>query len=278
MRIAVIGLLGCALWLGGCSISGRVTTAGGGLDAAEIKLSGPAERSTTTAPDGSYAFKQLLAWGTYTVTPTKPAHEMTPSSRRVRISGLLEHERDVDFSAQQLAPVTALVMGNATANDFPYDGAFDSISGGLEARSSRVTYLNYFVTKRALIEFDLSAVSTSVAVRSAVLHFTVIGAGHGGGGVQLNFHGYPGDGAITLADATAGNSLVASTVVSTAGAHQVDLTAFVQQLISSGSRIAGLNIRTGNEAATSNVDEHVYIRAWPSSSATFPAPNFVIQY
>ena len=278
MRIAVIGLLGCVLWTAGCSISGRVTTASGGLDAAEVKLSGPVDRTTTTAPDGSYAFKQLLAWGTYTVTPSKPAHEMTPPSRRVRISGLLEHERDVDFSAQQLAPVSASVMGNGTANDFPYDGTFDSVSGGLEARSSRVTYLNYFVTKRALIEFDLSGVSTSVAVRSAVLHFYVMGAGHGGAGVQLNFHGYRGDGTITLADATAGDSIVASLVVQTTGAHQIDLTAFVQQVVSSGSRIAGVNIRTGSEAATSNVDEHVNIRSWPSSSATFPAPSLVIQY
>lgn len=277
MRSTLVGLL-CAVSLTGCSISGRVTTASGGLDGVVVKLSGPAERTTSTAPDGGYTFKQLLAWGTYTVTPSKPAHEMTPASRRVRISGLFEHERDVDFSAQQLAPVTAPVLANGTVNDFPYDGAFDSITGGLEARSSRVTYLNYYITKRIVIEFDLSAISASVPVRSAVLHFTVIGLGHGGGGVRLNFHGYRGDGALTLADAVAGDSLIASMVVSSTGAHQIDLTGFVQQLMSSGSRIAGINIRTGNEAATSNMDEHCNITAHPSTSATFPAPRLLIEY
>jgi hypothetical protein len=129
-----------------------------------------------------------------------------------------------------------------------------------------------------VFEFDLSAVSSSAPVRSAILQFHVVGLGNGGGGVPLEFHGYAGDGVLNLADATAGGSLAGSVVVSSVGMNQVDITAFVQQLIASGSRIAGLNVRSAREALTSNVDDHCYIAGRQSTSTLYPAPKLTISY
>lgn len=278
-KMKLLGVL-CSAFLAGCSISGGITTAGSGLDGVTVKLEGPAQRTATTSGDGSYAFKQLLSTGTYTVTPSKPAHEMTPPSRQVRINRFFQHVSGVDFSAKKLDPVVAPVLGNMTATDLQNDGTFDTINTAtpVEARSTRVTYLNRYETKRAVFEFDLSGVSPSVPVRSAILEFTVIGYGNGPGGVQLDFWGYKGDGLLNLADAVAGDSIVRSIVISSTGVKQIDLKDFVQQLVNTGSFIAGLNIRTHNEAATSSVDEHCYIPGYQATSSLFPGPRLTIDY
>jgi len=278
-RAALVVALSCA-GLAGCSISGSVMTSSGGLDGATVKLAGAAQRTTTTASDGSYAFGWLLSSGSHTVVPSKAGHEMTPVSREVTIDQYFQRVQGVNFVARKLEPVVAPVIGNITATDVQNDGTFDSINTAslLEARSSRVTYLNNYVTRRIVFEFDLSAVSRSVPVQSAILEFSVNGYGGGSNAVQVDFWGYSGDGALTLADATAGDAVVASIVISSLGRKQLDLKNYVQQLINSGASFLGLNIRMQSETATSNVDEHCNIAGYQSTSAISPPPKFTISY
>lgn len=270
----------CPLLLAGCSIAGNVTTGGAGLNGVTVKLEGPAQGTATTGADGGYKFAQLTSSGTYTVTPSKPRHEMTPSSREVRIHRAFQRVTGVDFSARQLVPVVAPLLAYGTATDPQNDGTFDSFNTAtpVEPRSSRVTYLNYYVTKRAVFEFDLSGLSRSVPARSAILDFTVIGYGNGSGSVQLDFWGYRGDGVMNLPDAVAGDSLVGSVVISSLGVKQIDLTAFIQQVIAAGSSTAGLNIRMHTEAATSNVNEHCYIVGSQATGSQFVGPRLTVDY
>jgi hypothetical protein len=270
----------CLLLLAGCSISGHVTLAGAGLDGVTVKLEGPAQSTRTTGVDGGYKFAQLLSSGTYTATPSKPGHEMTPPSRQVTLHRAFQHVTDVDFSARQLVPVDAPLLGYGTGRDLQNDGAFDNVNTAstIEARSTRLAYLNQYVTERAIFEFDLSGVSRSVPPRSAILDFAVIAYGSGSGSVQLDFWGYRGDGVVNLADAVAGDSLVGSVVVSSIGAKQIDLTAFVQQVIAAGSSIAGLNVRMHSETITSNIDEHCTIVGTPTAGSAFAGPRLIVDY
>ena len=275
MRAGV--LVAICLAVPGCSISGKVTEAGAGLPGVTVRLGGDAQRTTTSGGDGGYRFTWLYL-GNYRVTPTMAAYEVLPPFRSATIA--LQSVSGVDFTALRLAPFVAPVIGNLTATDLQNDGTFDTINTAtpLEVRSTRVTYLNRYLTLRAALEFDLSAVSGSAPVRSAILQFHVLGLGNGGGGVPLDLHGYTGDGVLDLGDATAGGAPVASIVVSSAGMQQLDITAFVQQLVSSGSRIAGINIRSSKEALTSNVDDHCYIAGRQSTSTLFPGPRLTIAY
>jgi hypothetical protein len=83
---------------------------------------------------------------------------------------------------------------------------------------------------------------------------------------------------VNLADAVAGDSLVGSVVVSSIGAKQIDLTAFVQQVIAAGSSIAGLNVRMHSETITSNIDEHCTIVGTPTAGSAFAGPRLIVDY
>jgi carboxypeptidase family protein len=277
----LLGVMSAALSVG-CSIGGTVSTQGtaSGLDGVTVQLQGAAPGTTTTNAAGSYRFENLTG-RRYTVTPTKPGYEMTPRSRTVSLNRPFQAVRGVDFIAMRLQPVVAPIVGNITANDIDNDGTFESLNTAnlLEVRCSRVTYLNTYVTQRVVFEVDLSSVSRASPIRSALLSFSVAGWGDGGGGVPLDFHGYRGNGILDLSDATAGDSIVASTViVSPTTTYQVDLRPFIQGLLDSGTQYAGLNIRSPNEAATSNVDDHVYIRGRLSTGTVRPPPQLTIDY
>jgi len=274
----VAGLLSGAL-LGGCSISGGVTSGGSALEGVTVKVEGPAQRTDTTGSDGTYSFTSLLAMGTYTVTPSKPGHEMTPVSRQVLIDDYFERARNINFAARKLDPVVAPVLGNVTATDLQNDGTFDNINAAspVEVHALMYSYLNKPSTKRAIFEFDLSSVSRTVPVGSAVLQFSVVGWGGAASGVQLAFWGYRGDGTLNLADAVAGDTLVGTVQIASFGTYQIDITTFVQQLMSTGAVAAGLNVRIHNEA-TGTFGQHCLIEGIPAATTTYPAPRLTIAY
>jgi murein DD-endopeptidase MepM/ murein hydrolase activator NlpD len=65
------------------SISGRVTDKGGG-PIAGVTISDGAGHTTTTDSHGNYKLSDLNP-GTYTITPSKPEHQFSPSSRTVTV-------------------------------------------------------------------------------------------------------------------------------------------------------------------------------------------------
>ncbi len=270
-------LIMCPAVLLGCSIKGTVTADGSGLANVPVRLEGAQGATTTTNASGHYRFERLTG-GSYKVTPSSPGYEMTPRSRHVRIDRPFQVVSGVDFTASRLLPVVAPVLGNITVTDMAVDGVWDSVNTAnlLEVRHTRTSYSSPHVTRRVVFEFDLASVSRTVPVRSAVLDFAVRSWGGGStSGTQLDFYGYKGDGTLNLADAVAGDSLVGSTLITTSR-HQIDLRAFIQSVLDSGSVIAGLSIRSHSESVTSNVDEHCYIEGRLSTSATFPPPRLTI--
>ena len=120
--------------------------------------------------------------------------------------------------------------------------------------------------------------SRTVPVRSAVLQFTVLALGGAPGGIQLAFWGYRGDGTLNLADAVAGDALVGTVPIASSGTtYQIDLTPFVQQLMSAGAVVAGLNVRIHNEA-TVTVGQLCSIVGVPAATTTYPSPRLTIAY
>ena len=274
-------LVVCPAVLLGCSIKGTVTADGTALPNVTVRLEGSQGATTTTNTAGAYRFERLTGGG-YKVTPSISGYEMTPQSRQVRIDRPFQVVSGVDFTARRLVPVVAPVLGNITVTDMHVDGVFDSVNTAnlLEVRHTRASWISPHVTRRVVFEFDLTGVSRSVPVRSAVLELTVRGCGGStSSGFQLNYYGYRGDGTLTLADAVAGDSLVASTPITTPPLqYQIDLRALVQSVLDGGSVSAGLNIRSHVESVTSNIDEHCSIEGRLGTNPRFPPPRLTITY
>jgi carboxypeptidase family protein len=64
-------------------ISGRVTDGSKALGGVKITLGGAKTATTTTDANGNYIFKELLAGGSYTITPARAKVNFTPPSRSI---------------------------------------------------------------------------------------------------------------------------------------------------------------------------------------------------
>lgn len=109
----------------------------------------------------------------------------------------------------------------------------------------RVFGLEHF--RRGAMEFDVRGVPSGSTVTSATLSF--VGAGFIVT-TQMQLHGYTGDGLVQLADLNDGTLL---TFFNTNAAihpnvFTLDVTAFVQSLVSSDADFAGFMLRATNEA------------------------------
>ena len=85
-------------------ISGRVTEDGAGLGGVAVQVTGPVSASAETFSDGTYTVFGVDA-GTYTVTPAKMNHIITPASRTVTVA-VRERVMGVDFTS---VPVEVVV-------------------------------------------------------------------------------------------------------------------------------------------------------------------------
>ncbi len=88
------------------SISGRVTEDGTGLGNVTVQLSGSGSASTTTAPDGTYSFDDLIPVGDYTITPSKANYTFAPPSAAV--NDLIYDRANLNFVATAELPPTAV--------------------------------------------------------------------------------------------------------------------------------------------------------------------------
>ena len=151
----------------------------------------------------------------------------------------------------QVAPASAATLSVlATVDQTIQDIGDDGVPDGLGPAGD--PFLRVFgtgATWRAALEFSLGALPSTSTLTSATLRLV-------DGGVQeseiIEIHGYAGDGVITLADGTINNFIDSYLVLGTTGTpnpHLVDVTAFVQGLLTSGANFAGFMLKTSTEAA-----------------------------
>jgi len=98
--------------------------------------------------------------------------------------------------------------------------------------------------RRAIAEFDLSQRPTSYSGVTLQIAQT----GSGPGIANYEFHGYGGDGVVSLADALNIGTLLTPPFHSANGTLEFDVTAFVDQLLLGGATHAGILIKGTNEA------------------------------
>jgi hypothetical protein len=103
------------------AISGRVTTeTGAAIKSVTIALSGPESRLTTTDANGNFAFNNLAAGGTYTVTPSLTGYEFSPPEKVL-----------VDLSSDQNVGLVGFLLPqlllDATGEDSNCAVALDSL-------------------------------------------------------------------------------------------------------------------------------------------------------
>jgi inhibitor of cysteine peptidase len=112
-------------------IAGRVARADGrAMAGVTVTLSGAQAATTTTDAAGDYAFANLPAGGSYTVTPSRAGYDFAPASRSF-----------ADLGADQTAPFVVspgnyVLAGRVTAGGAPLAGVTVTLSG---ARSATAT-------------------------------------------------------------------------------------------------------------------------------------------
>ena len=135
-----------------------------------------------------------------------------------------------------------------TAVDLNKDGVFDNINQTLEAASTGNNE-----TFRGLLEFDLSAVSGTVT--SAALHLRTGSIQYEGGAlVEVDFHGYSGDGVIETSDALVDNLVAAVQTESPGVDLSIGVTSFLQTLPAYAGFMLRLTDETVDEAQAFVID------------------------
>ena len=142
------------------------------------------------------------------------------------------------LGAANAATVTLDSVDQGTAFDANKDGIFDSINySELTAGSDGANN-----TSRGLLEYALSSISGNVT--SAVLKLHTSGVQYQGGlSLDVEFHGYIGDGVVAPSDALVDNLISAIQIQDTSIDLNVDVTSIVQPL----PAYAGFMIRLTDE-------------------------------
>jgi hypothetical protein len=113
------------------NLSGRVTDGSVGLNGIQVALSGTTNVTTITNSNGDYSFTGLVSGGNFTVTPTTPGLDYTPTNRV--FSNLIASVANADF----VAIPTASISGRVTT---PNGAAgIDGITITLSGSSAAVT-------------------------------------------------------------------------------------------------------------------------------------------
>lgn len=151
-------------------------------------------------------------------------------------------------TAGAVAADLATIADGAIVDD---DGdGFDSI----DDRSLQVAFVDNGVLvriTRSAAEFDLEALPADASVESIVLEVrqVSIGSSHG----PFEVWGYVGDGSLSLGDATAGATLLATGIASPNGPVSVEVTSFVSSLMAGDERYAGFVLKGVHESRWSDL-------------------------
>jgi hypothetical protein len=164
----------------------------------------------------------------------------------------------VSAAIVDLSPVV-----DGTATDSDRNGTFDSLdrNGVLLTVDIENAFANQSESQASL-EFDLSSIDSSATINSASLRLFSRSGGTGGNGntVEVSVHGYVGDGVLSLANDFDLDNRVSGPFVAPSGIN-ADVTAFVQNLVSSPNTFAGFNL------AADTVPFGSYTQNWDSNNA-----------
>lgn len=159
--------------------------------------------------------------------------------------------------------ITLFALEDGTATDANFDGTFESLNTSddtitLEARNIFSDQLE----SQVAMEFLLTSITPGSTVNSATLRVpSRSGAISGdGGNVTVSVHGYVGDGNIALDDFDKSNAIAGPLVAPST--IDVDVTAFVQGLVSNSDNFAGFNI-----SADAFPSLGTFRRSWDSENA-----------
>jgi hypothetical protein len=255
------------------AISGNV-----GINNANVSLSGTANRTTSSAADGSYSFTGL-ANGSYTVTPSLPAYAFTPISRSVTVAG----------ANVTLPAFTSVYVGFTIGGNSGFSGATITLSGAVNRTTTSAADGSFSFTGLAngsytvtptLTTYAFTPVSRSVAVAGADVSisaftavytgFTISGnAGVVGATVSLSgaadrtitssldgsyAFSVLSNGSYTITPARSGYAFTPSTrsvTVASANVTAIDFSASLAHTISGNAGIANATITlSGSATAT----------------------------
>jgi hypothetical protein len=142
----------------------------------------------------------------------------------------------------------------------------------LSAHAQKSNFLNIFTVTRGILEFDISSITGPV--QNATLTFEVNSLS--GPNTTVDIFGYAGNGIAELADAYLGNSVLGSIDVDNPTMYNLDVTSFINGLLTGGSQHAGFNLRMSSEYSQSGVGYDNEINIVTSSSAGYTPPLLTI--
>jgi len=157
--------------------------------------------------------------------------------------------------------VTSAVVDNALQ-----DGIGDTLISPFSSPGINNTLLSQ---TRVFAEFDISGLTSPVASASFVISFDTLSFGH-----VVNVFGKVGDGVATAsADYTVGASLGSFTSTGSAGFTQIDITAFINGLISGGPhQWAEIQLAASNNANQQTILTSTPFLSIEESAAATPLP------
>ncbi|MEM7412075.1 MAG: DNRLRE domain-containing protein [Myxococcota bacterium] len=174
------------------------------------------------------------------------------------------------------------VLEDGYATDDPTDGTFDTITttgSSLRAHSQVTQFLSIFITRRAMLEFDL-AMLPGAPILAATLELDASQLSTSGGSADFELYGYEGDGVVELADADAGAALVDTvTLSSTTPPVRFDVASYLTTLQGSQAAVAGFNLRSARDGMSggNGHDDEVTVGSRESTSIVRLPPRLIVE-
>lgn len=143
--------------------------------------------------------------------------------------------------------LTAGVIG--TAIDGQYDGVFEELQNNITSNNfetftiGRVVDGSFVSERRSILEFNITSLTSVAHIESATLTMDWASGSNALG--VIDFHGFEGNGALDIANATNTGNIVASRTATNYHEVSVDVTSYIQNSLDSGVSWAGfLGIET----------------------------------
>jgi hypothetical protein len=174
----------------------------------------------------------------------------------------------------QAAQASVVTLQDVSDDWFSYSGSSYQTSGNPSDGYLRT--FGYSAYNRSAIEFSLAGLDSGDTVSSAVLYLYSRGSAVAGGTFQ--FWGYTGDGLVTNADGANTTTLLGSLqTLSGEPNYVLDITSFIQSLVSSGAQYAGVLITVAQQGTTTFLGNDIVSREGASVYSGL-APRVDVQY